>query len=125
MNLAQYIEESNEQDTLTLYWRFTVGATGALTSKRTKGMKSSLRNGAGDYTFTLVGPAPGKLIATGGGPIGTVGANGAVPNCTVDSSDQATPTVRIVFTPLNSTTPTDVTNGSDLLVTLTFKNGVV
>jgi len=35
------------------------------------------------------------------------------------------PLVRIVFTPLNSTTPTDVTNGSDLLVTLTFKNGVV
>lgn len=134
MNLSLYLEESNEQDTITLYWRFAVGATGALSNKspvRNRGLKAgvtlaSMRNSAGSYTFPLAGTVPGGFLSGGGQAIGAVGTNGAIGSVTVDSSTSTSaPAVTIVFTPLNSVTPTDVTNGSDISITLTLKNGIV
>ena len=46
---------SFEQDTVSIYGKFTVGATGAVTAGTVKGggLSGVVRNGAGDYTITL------------------------------------------------------------------------
>lgn len=46
---------SFEQDLVTIYGRFVVGSTGAVTSGTVKGggIASVVRNGTGDYTITL------------------------------------------------------------------------
>jgi len=119
---------AHDENVVEFDYLATIGATGAITStQRSKGIKSIVRNSAGQYTLTLDGSYPGKLLAGScGGVYGTrTTVDGVDGQVTTDSSSATTPTVVIVFYPTGSQTATDVKSGNQMWIYLRAKNGIV
>jgi hypothetical protein len=118
----------HDANVVNFRWRFSVGATGALTAKKSKGLKGSpVRNSAGSYTFTLGGTYPGGMLSYAKpGIIGAyTTADGTEGTVTVDNSATTTPTITLVFYAVNTQTATEVKNGVDFVFTFALQNGIV
>ena len=112
---------SLEKMTVDLFCRFLVGATGAPTLQTTdsKGIKSIVRNGVGDYTITLSDVYRMLLCVE----YVAVSATPASINAYIkaDNSASATPTIRIQFVSAAGTA-VELSNGEDIRMEISLRN---
>lgn len=119
-NFAEF-RYSLEKKVVDLFAKVTVGATGAPTLARGKGIASVVRNSAGLYTITLAD----KYNALLGATVTCIVPTGvqAAPNPQIVSETVATTkTVVIQFNDLSTPSATDPAEGESFLVHLALSN---
>jgi hypothetical protein len=120
---------SLEHKVVDLFAKVTFGASGAptLAAAVSKGIKSIVRNGAGDYTVTLQDPYAGLLLVKHNfDTSGAAGAAPAAPGMWLKAQSVGTSsggTIRLVFNAAG--TATDPASGEAVLLQLVLKNSSV
>lgn len=110
-----------EVGTVSVFCAVTVGAAGAVTGFTGKGVKSVVRNSAGNYTINLADSYPAVLFVD----LEVIQAT-AAPFFQVASQNVASTTPNVVVQAFNgAAAATDPGVGSTVLVNLTLKNSSV
>lgn len=112
---------SLERDLVEVFMKVSIGALGAPTIQRALGIKSMVRNSAGNYTITLTSSAnlfmdmSSKSIVASGIPAAPVSAV-----VSEQVSNSASPQVIVQFS--SGGVATDPASGEVLLIRLTVRN---
>jgi hypothetical protein len=111
---------SYERDLVDILAKVSFGATGAPTLSNAKGVKSIVRNSAGNYTITLTDSFP-SLRDLSVRAVSASAPAAPILYVTADNSSAATPNIVIQFAN-TSGVATDPANGEAVLLNLVLKN---
>jgi len=117
------------KQTVFLFGRATIGATGAVTLDATnsKGIKTIVRNSAGKYTVTLGNTTSGndiypRLFNVSVMQLFATAVNAPIVQVISEAVATTTPTVVLQFYAADGTTATDPSSGQEVRFTVTLTN---
>jgi hypothetical protein len=140
--MVKFLDGADERGGLhRVFYRATVGASGALTATRTSPSISSVtRTAAGKYTVTfdstwvvLPGSADKSPLYDFAGEVmgtnGTAGTDGQLVDLVVDNTanqdGSSGPIAKIQVFPFGSSTATEIKSGDELMLTFTLSTSLV